>query len=276
MGEDDRIHNHCQLISFAQFADLQGNFDKEATASVMMAVSDSSCELTEGHIQLHCSLVAQYVIRDLCLLELAQDAYSPVRKVVPKCASLELNVVLDHCLQTLEAEAEVEASTAAIVDIQCLPEHPVQYREADGIAMELPVTFQVLYYDTEGNLQSASADWSGHWQMPAGENCSAHLSVSCPRQCTANGGNGQIHITDTLLVHVQTVADQSLDMVTALEVGECIPLDPNRPSVILRKPADQSLWELAKCCGSTVEAISQANHLAGELDPDKMLLIPVI
>lgn len=276
MGEDDRLHNHCQEIPFAQFAELQGNFDKEATASVVMAVSDISCDLDNGQIHCNCSLVAQYMIRDICLIELAQDAYSPVRKVKSSVTTLELPLMLDQFVQTLEAEAELPALAESVVDVMCLPDHPVQYRENDTIKMELPAAFHVLYYDTEGNLQTGSADWSGHWQMPAGEGCRAQLSVTCPQQCMASGMNGQIRMTDILELQVQTVSDQSLCMVTSLEVGELLPPDPNRPSLILRRAGELSLWELAKGCGSTVAAIEQANQLTGEPDPDKMLLIPVV
>ena len=47
--------------------------------------------------------------------------------------------------------------------------------------------------------------------------------------------------------------------------------------VYKRQPlAGQSLWELAKACGSTVEAIRGANHLPQEGPaPEGLLLIPV-
>ena len=216
------------------------------------------------------------MIRELTMIELVQDAYSPVRKVLASMEDLELPAVLDQLTQTLEAEAEIPALPESIVDQVCLPDHPVQYRQDDRIVMELPATFHVLYYDAQGNLQSASADWSGHWQMPAGDGCSAQLSVMCPQRCMAEGSNGQLRMTDFLTLQVQTVSEQRLNMVTALEVGEMTQPDPNRPSLILRRCGGMSLWELAKGCGSTVEAIENANRLAGEPDPDTMLLIPVI
>lgn len=275
MGEDDRLHSGSQEIPFAQFADLDGGYDKEATACVTMAVSDLAWSLSDGYIQVNCSLLAQYVIHDLCMLELAEDAYSPSRAVRPTMAALELPVVLDRCTQTLEAEAELQAQAESVVDVLFLPDHPVQYRENENIVMELPATFQALYYDTEGNLQRAAADWSGHWQMPAGESCSARLSVVCPGESGATVMNERLLLTDRVVLQVQTTANQSLPMVTALEVGEAITPDPNRPSLILCRAGERSLWELAKHCGSTVDAIRNANHLTDEPAADIMLLIPV-
>ena len=70
--------------------------------------------------------------------------------------------------------------------------------------------------------------------------------------------------------------EEGLTMVTALQLGEQLPLDPNRPSLILRRSGDSELWEIAKECGSTVEAICKANSITTEPESDTMLLIPVI
>ena len=276
IGEDDRLHSDTQQLPFAQFADLEGSFDKEATASVTMAVSDAACSLTEGQIQVKCSLIAQYLIHAPSLLELTEDAYSPLRAVKPTVAALEMPVILEELAQTLDAEAEMAAPADRVVDGVFLPDYPVQYRENGQLVLELPGTFQALYYDREENLQVATAEWTGHWQMPAGEGCTARISLEPPQRCDATAAGEQLRLGDALRLNIQTCADQSLPMVTALEVGEAITPDPDRPSLILRRAGELSLWELAKACGSTVEAIEKANRLTDEPAPDRMLLIPVI
>ncbi len=66
-------------------------------------------------------------------------------------------------------------------------------------------------------------------------------------------------------------------MVREVALGEERQPDPERPSVIIRpKRRDQTLWELAKGCGSTVGAIQKLNQLEGEPESDQLLLIPVI
>ena len=51
---------------------------------------------------------------------------------------------------------------------------------------------------------------------------------------------------------------------------------PGEPPVADPLPGrgEERLWDLAKKCGSTVSAISQANHLEGEPEAGRMLLIP--
>ena len=52
--------------------------------------------------------------------------------------------------------------------------------------------------------------------------------------------------------------------------------DPQRPSLILRRAGENSLWELAKENGSTVDAICRANDITDDADlGQQMLLIPV-
>ena len=78
-----------------------------------------------------------------------------------------------------------------------------------------------------------------------------------------------------LPLEVTAFADQSLPMVTGLELGEPRKLDPNRPSLILCRAGEQRLWDIAKASNATLDAIRQANDLAGEPAPNQILLIPI-
>jgi hypothetical protein len=77
-------------------------------------------------------------------------------------------------------------------------------------------------------------------------------------------------------MQVDVFGEAGIGMLTALHLGEVTAADPNRPSLILRRSGDNDLWEIAKECGSTVEAICKANGLTGEPEENKMLLIPIV
>ena len=64
-------------------------------------------------------------------------------------------------------------------------------------------------------------------------------------------------------------------LVCSLELGEQKKPDPNRPSLVLRRAGEDSLWQIAKLTGATVEGIMEANRLTGEPEPNRMLLIPI-
>lgn len=276
MGEDDRIYSGQGELPFAQFADLDSEYDKEAITSVTMAVSNAECQLAEDTLAVKCGLIGQYVIHDRRIVELAEDAYSPLCAVNPSMSQLELPAMLDSRSESVEAELELPGQAETVVDVEFLPDHPLQYREEDQVTMELPGQFQVLYYDREGNLQSAGEHWAGQTRMTAGEGCHVNISLRPNHQATATPYGDRLRLHCGMEMQVQTTAKQQIPMLTGLEIGELTEPDPQRPSLILRRSGEWSLWELAKACGSTVEAIQKANHLTDEPAPNQMLLIPVI
>lgn len=276
ISEDDRIHSGSQELPFAQFAELDSEYDKEATAAVTLALSNLEAELDAGQLQIKCGLLGQYVIYDCRVLEVVEDAYSPIRSVKPTVSQWALPVRLDHCVETMEATLELPVQASSVVDVAFLPDYPVQYRENEKIVMELPGTFQVMYYDQEGKLQSTNSTWSGQHSLAADHGCHVRLAVSCVRQPNSAFMGDRLRLTEQIHLEMETGCDQMLNMVSGLEIGDAIVLDPKRPSLILRRAGDQTLWELAKGCGSTVDAIRSANHLTDEPAPDKMLLIPVV
>ena len=72
------------------------------------------------------------------------------------------------------------------------------------------------------------------------------------------------------------MSESGLTMVSAMELGQQQPQDPQRPSLLLRRMDGSDLWNIAKNYGSTVCAIMQANGLSQEPEQGKILLIPVV
>ena len=80
--------------------------------------------------------------------------------------------------------------------------------------------------------------------------------------------NGDFSLLTADSLIIRTIQSASL--------GEARNANQLRPSVTLRRPEEgESLWDIAKACGSTCEEILQANELTGEELPiGKLLLIP--
>lgn len=275
-GEDGRLYSGTQEIPFAQFGELTGEYDKEATAEVSMVFADGTCSLEADTLRIKCDLIAQYTIRDRCLLQIAEDAYSHCRTLQSESAALELPVLLDHSRQNMEGTLEAEIAAEQVVDVDFLPDHPIHYRQDGDQIVEIPGMFQTLYYDEDGQLQTIHHSWAGHWKLPAEENCQFAMTAEQISQPTAMLLGERIRFQTELAMDVYTTAMQEMVMLTELRQGESVEVDPRRPSLILRRAESLSLWELAKNCGSTVEAIVKANGLAGEPDPQLLLLIPVL
>ena len=267
--DDGQLRATDHGLGFSQFTDLDRDYDEDAQLDVMMAVSALEPELLDGTLRLKCGMVAQYLVRERRMLELVEDAYSPNRPVMPRMQTLELPMVLDNSREELRMEAEWNGGRA--VDLAWYPEHP-QIRRAGGLAeMEIPGTFQMLYYDDQGNLQGDQVRGSSVWELPVGENASVDAQVEPNGWPQATGGM----LRSDMTVQAVTTAGEGMAMVTGLEMGEMTRPDLGRPSLILRRAGEGSLWDLAKASGSTVEAIRAANGLAEEPEQGRMLLIPV-
>lgn len=267
--EDGQLRSSDHAFGFSQFSDLDRDYDSDAQLDVMMAVSALEPELQDGLLRLKCGLVAQYLVRERNMLELVEDAYSSNRPVTPQTQLLRLPMVLDDRREDLRSEAQWNGGR--LVDVAFNPEH-AQVRRAGGLAeMEVPGTFQVLSYDDQGNLQGDTVRSSSMWELPVGEEASVEIRIQPNGWSQASGGALHAEMTAQAI----TTADSGLNMVTGLEMGEQNVPDSTRPSLILRRMEDGSLWDLAKASGSTVDAIRAANGISEEPERGRMLLIPV-
>lgn len=275
-GTDGQLHSWDFEIPFSQFAQLDKEYDADSAARVDLAVT--SLELEQGeeeNLNMKAGMTGQYVVYDRPMVELAEDAYSPVRTVVPQMSRLRLPAVLDSQTETLHAEQTVEMGGNMAVDVAFCPDHPRLYREGDKVSGELSGTFQLLGYDDNGELQSAVSRWEQGWETAASRDARVEAVVQASAKPQAAVGGGNAVMRADMRFEAVTTAEQGLPMVTGLEIGEASEPDPNRPSLILRKAGDDRLWDIAKQSGSTVEAIRKANDLQQEPECDRMLLIPV-
>ncbi len=271
-GEDGQLYSADHSLPFSQFSDLDRDYDKDATLSVMMALSNLEPELTEGNLNIKCGMVAQYLVHDINMLELVSDAYSPARHVRTQTAQLELPMVLDRCLVDMSCQIPMPNGGARMVDASVQAAHPRLRRTGEASELEMAGTAQMLYYDDAGNLRGSATQWSDSRNLPCDESATVQprlVELSALRQ---DGPN----LRSEIKAEAQSIGNQGIEMVMALELGNTTTPDPNRPSLILRRPGDHTLWNLAKATGSTVDAIRRANGLTTEPMDDRLLLIPIL
>lgn len=267
LGDDGEIHALRQDIPFAQFAQLDREYDKEAEAEVMVAVASLETEESEGGIHIRCGLSAQYLVWERTLLEITQDAYFPMHAVQVSTQELNLPMQLDDRAE--EVVLSCGACDGKLLDVTFLPAHPTQYREGDETHVSVGGAFQMLYEDALGELQSCVENQAQELSLPVAADAQLYNTI----RSVASGEDATIA---RLQLGMQTVSTQSIPMITAINIGEKEERDEERPSLILRRMDAQSLWELAKANGSTVEDIRKANGLAQEPEQGQMLLIPIL
>ena len=275
-GEDCRLYTWDCELPFSQYGDLEGEYDGEPEVTVRPCVTSLDISLDEnGELQLKAGLLGQFLLWERTLVAVAEDAYSPRREITFAREDLALPAVLDQTEQTLQAEKSIQADVQQIVDVTLCPRFGEQERTDNGILLSLPGQMQMLYYDPEGALQGVTVPWEGQWNLPASDDCSVNTGIMPAGKPQAVLGAGNINLRAEINVDAITTAGQGITAITGMDMGELEKTNPNRPSLILCRVGKRRLWDVAKQCGSTVEAIRRANGLQGEPGSDAVLLIPI-
>lgn len=275
-GVDGQLHGWSFELPASQYAQLDRDYDTNAQAQIDLAVT--ALELEQGeeeNLNFKAGITAQYVIYDRMMVDLVEDAYSPSRNVTVQMAELKLPVQLESRMEAFRAEQTVETQLQRVADTVFYQDQPQLYTQEDQLTAELSGYFQMLGYDADGQLQGASSRWQGSWSDAADSDVNV-VMMSQPDgvpEATFMGTTAQLRAD--MQLNLQTMSDRGMPMVMGMELGETVDPDPERPSLILRRAGEDSLWDIAKMTGSTVEAIKTANNLEQEPDSNRMLLIPV-
>ncbi len=274
-SDEGQLHSWDFDLPFSQFAQLDGENSNDAQADVAITPTNLELEMDdEGQLHLKGGMTAQYVITDKEMVQMVEDAYSPRRELRIQTESLTMPVVLENRRENIYGEKTLDADANIAVDVDFMPDFPRQRRQEGAVELEIPGTFQVLYYGEDGGLHSSSARWEGRHKIYADAN-TALTAIPMTPEVTANSGNHQILVKAELPMEMAATTRQSIPMVTGVELGGQRTQDPGRPTLILQRAGDVSLWDIAKGSGSTMEAIRRANGLQEDPLPGQMLLIPV-
>ena len=272
---EGRVHSRNLPAAFSQLTELDQSHSSDAQVDIRLAVTSLEADLNQGKLRLKCGLTSQYLVDDRHMLEIIQDAYSPLRQVRTESSMLKLPVILEDRTELISAEQIVPGQHGRAADMVFLLDNPRVRQTEDAAEVEFPGMFQGLVYDENDVLQGISSRWEGKLSLPAHGDSRMQTNVTGGDVQPMTSAEGMI-LTAPLTAGLRTVADQEIPMVKGLELGDLQEADPSRPSLILRSSGGESLWELAKRSGSTVTAISAANGLSGEPSEEQMLLIPVV
>ncbi len=274
--EEGQLCSSEMLHPYSQLVRLEKLFGPDAQADVLPAVTSSELDVQEnGALALKCGLVGQYLVDDVHPLELVEDAYSPVREISRMTASVQLPTVLEKKRVEIPYTQTADRETKSVVDFQSFIQQPRVSKMANGISLEMAAQTGILYRSPEDTLTGIAPKWEGNSELEADGDCRVLPMAYSEQEPHISVGADQLDITGTYTMGLLWVSGQEMTMVTGLEAGALQEPDPSRPSLILRRMGEQSLWELAKESGSTVDAICKANGLEGEPEDNRMLLIPV-
>lgn len=273
-GVDGRLCTWDYELPISQYAELDKEYDSDASLEVWPALTDLELDFTEGQMRLKAGLTGQYMVYERPMVELVEDAYSPSRQVVTNMQQLQMPAVLDMNNDTLRVEQSVDMDAGRVIDLGFYPDSPQQNPMGTEIETVFPGVFRLLTEDGEGKLQSTDAYWEEVRTVPAESWVQLQTQVG-PGSIPQSQMGGGVLMQADLQSKSRTISNQGIPMVTGMTLGEETQADPNRPSLILRRAGEEDLWDLAKSTGTTVENIRKANRLEEEPLPGQMLIIPV-
>ena len=274
-GEDGGQYSWDFEVPFSQYSELDNTYDGEAQALIWPGITGLEMETQAGQIHWKAGLLCQYRISDRPLIRVVTDAYSPNREIRLTTEQLQLPAVLESRSQNLQMQTGAAKDGLRLADVTCILQPPQLQTGESAVQVELPGSFQVLYYDAEGVLREQQMPMQEQMSLPADSTCTLQATVWPWNKVQGSLMGGNLQLQAERVLQLDTLMSAGIPMVTGLEAGELRQADPNRPSLILCRMGEKSLWELAKATGSTVEDICQANRITETPDPDKMLLIPV-
>jgi hypothetical protein len=255
---------------------LERDYDVDATPQVNIAVTNLELDIMdEGVLRLKAGLVGQYEIWETKKLEVVADAYSTVCQVEPVLRSQPFSLVLDDRKMELCAQSATRIPEHNMVDLSFSASHPRCRKSEKGIAVDAEGTFQMLYQDDDGVLRSETCVWNHNMEIPAAPQMDALAVIKMPAHAGINGSVDETVLQNEVALQLFFVGTTDIAMATALEIGEAKPKETSKPSLIVRRCAGKRLWDVAKECNSTVDAILEANSLESEPMDNRMLLIPV-
>lgn len=275
LGENEEIKKFRCDLPFSQYSQLGQDISQAARSQIPVAVTSLDLVKDEnGTLRLRCTLAAQYVIYDRVIVELCEDSYSNEREIQLVKQTLELPMRLDFKQETLEINGNAPGKPAQILHTAVTFEQPTKRQSGDMTQLTLPVCFQVLYVDEDGQLQIANIRKEELMQFASDDKNYADISCCCTMAEAYPEGDG-IGARGQWEMGVSVFCRQGLEAAGGMELGQKRIPEADRPSLIIMPMNEGSLWDIAKSCGSTVDAILSANQLQQAPEKGKMLYIPV-
>lgn len=279
LSDNQSLYLWQQQLPFSQYCEMQRDYDEESI-SVTPVLTGCDLEL-EGvedarHVLLTVNVLAQCLITGIRPLQLLEDAYCTQGSLQPVWKEYQMDSCLDRQISMQTVRQPLSGSIQEILDTDVYADYPTQEKEGEQTRILVPVSLHVLGFDENGSLCVCSGKAKAVQEfalsdqavcrsiaVPAGEAFSSVVAGGAEVRCSIS-----LETTCFAKQQLRTLCGGSVEEAASTEL---------RPSVILRAAQkNEELWNIAKACSATTNAIRAANHLESDKLPDGiMLLIPV-
>lgn len=271
-------------LPFSQIMEAEGA-EEGAGASVQLQLTGADFQIDgddpEGRqIAVTLYLHATALLRREQELTLLSDLYSTAYDLSYEASPLNLTALCESMSrrQTVREVLEigVVAETILALRVSCAPVSVT--REGEAAVLRTAATIRALYLDEGGVplVAERSVDVSCQLELP--EDCRISARAVCPEEIQGTLGDRGIEVRFPVEFRVEAAVRVKRVCVNTVKVDTDTPRDlSGAPSLVLRcLGCQESPWDLAKACNTTIPVILAANQLESEADipRDQLLLIP--
>jgi hypothetical protein len=274
-GSDDSIKKLNQELEFSQYTHLDNVYSTDASALITPVVTGIELDFSGEQPIIKASLSAQYVIYESKAMEITEDAYSIAHNVDSEIGTLRLLSKLDSLTENVRLSHKFTLQPKEILDVICYPGCAQKIQNGVITQVQQPVFIQIIYTDQEESLQSASAQLKQTWELSTDPDNFVDIEILSitDRQCVINSDS--VEFVANMQLRAVVCSENGLQMTQRIIIRDTKEVDPSRPSLVVRRIGDNSIWNIAKQYGARVSDIRASNKLDENSGNEQILLIPV-
>ena len=267
-------------LPFSQILELGG--EEDGTAEVFLQLCGWDCQIAPGDeegrsLTVTLSLHAAALLRREVELTLLQDLYSTAWDLSYEAEPLSLTDCqdLDVRRQSVRELLEIGVVAETLLDISVRPGRAAAVREGEGGSLHCPCRLRALYLDEGGVPLVAERSIDVVCPLDWPEDGRIEVLALCPEEPQGSLGERGVELRFTLEFRARVTRQRQRASIASarMEAADLSAL----PSLVLRSLGpEETLWDLAKHCRSTVPMILAANGLEGEeaAEAGHLLLVP--
>lgn len=264
-------------LPFSQILDLEADVD-EGETELTVVVKNIEFYLEQGALTVTVEILIQSVLWASCTIPVLCDLYSTTAHLDTKRDNIMLCVSSRRSSKRESVRKFCESGIPAKQILSCfIATSPVTVKTASNLQeYSADAIIDILYLSEDGALCFVN------YKIPSecNESAAPEEDISC--RCRPAGEAVAVPVTGGFEVRAEleycwsAVKSASVSYITAAEFSPQKKSEMQRPSVVIRMVSSgESLWEVAKSCGSTIDDICAVNGLSSDVvQAGTVLLIP--
>lgn len=240
----------------------------------------SSCELrSDGELEVELEVLLQAAIQREREVSMLSDLYSTECPLETEKNKVKLCTLVERGNRRQLARQFCPSAIPAKQVIECrLSMGEIsQVRSGEGAVMATAKAYvDVLFLSEDDSLCAVAYTVPATCELPVSDGCKCSCRCRPAGELVAAPVTGGLEVRFEAEFDYLTTRDNETMCIAAVRPGQQDECACDRPSVIIRMVGDgERLWDIAKCCGSTVHDIRAANAMdCDDVPYGTLLLIP--